>query len=32
MYVDFAKKYPDNNDLRIVASGSIEEVLEFVRK
>lgn len=32
MYVNFAEKYPDNNDLRIVASGTIEEVLEYVRK
>lgn len=32
MYIDFALKYPENNDLRIVASGTIEEVLEFVRK
>lgn len=32
MYVDFAMKYPDNNDLRIIASGMIKEVLEFVRK
>ena len=32
MYVDFAMKYPNNNDLRIVASGTIEEVLQYVRK
>lgn len=32
MYIDFAMKYSENNDLRIVASGTIEEVLEFVRK
>lgn len=32
MYVDFAMKYPINNDLRIVASGTIEEVLQYVRK
>ena len=32
MYIDFAVKHPDNKDLRIVASGTIEEVLDFVRK
>lgn len=32
MYIDFAMKHSENNDLRIVASGTIEEVLEFVRK
>lgn len=32
MYVDFAVKHPDNKDLQIVASGTIEEVLDFVRK
>lgn len=31
-YIDFAMKHSENNDLRIVASGSIEEVLDFVRK
>lgn len=32
MYIDFAMKHSENNDLRIVSSGTIEEVLEFVRK
>ena len=32
MYIDFAMKHSENNDLRIVASGTIKEVLEFVRK
>ena len=32
MYIDFAMKHSENNDLRIVASGTIEEVLEFIRK
>lgn len=32
MYIDFAIKHSENNDLRIVASGTIEEVLDFVRK
>lgn len=32
MYIDFAMKHSENNDLQIVASGTIEEVLEFVRK
>ena len=32
MYIDFAMKHSENNDLRIVVSGTIEEVLEFVRK
>lgn len=32
MYIDFAMKHSENNDLRIVTSGTIEEVLEFVRK
>lgn len=32
MYIDFVKKYPDNNDLRIIASGTIDEVLEYIRK
>ena len=32
MYIDFAMKHCENNDLRIVASGTIEEVLDFVRK
>ena len=32
MYIDFAMKHSENNDLRIVASGTIEEVLEFVGK
>lgn len=31
-YIDFAMKHSENNDLRIVASGAIEEVLDFVRK
>lgn len=31
-YIDFAMKYSENNDLRIVSSGTIDEVLEFVRK
>lgn len=31
-YIDFAMKYSENNDLRIVTSGTIEEVLDFVRK
>ena len=31
-YIDFAMKHSENNDLRIVVSGTIEEVLEFVRK
>ena len=32
MYIDFAMKHSENNDLRIVASGTIDEVLEFIRK
>ena len=32
MYIDFAMEHSENNDLRIVASGTIEEVLDFVRK
>lgn len=32
MYIDFAMKHSENKDLRIVVSGTIEEVLEFVRK
>lgn len=32
MYIDFAMKHSENNDLRIVVSGTIEEVLDFVRK
>ena len=32
MYIDFAMKHYENNDLRIVVSGTIEEVLDFVRK
>lgn len=32
MYIDFVMKHSENNDLRIVASGTIEEVLDFVRK
>ena len=32
MYIDFAMKHSENNDLRIVTSGTIEEVLDFVRK
>lgn len=32
MYIDFAMKHSDNNDLRIVTSGTIEEVLQYVRK
>ena len=32
MYIDFAMKHSENNDLRIVSSGTIEEVLDFVRK
>lgn len=32
MYIDFAMKHSDNNDLRIITSGTIEEVLEFTRK
>ena len=32
MYIDFAMKHSENNDLRIVSSGTIDEVLEFVRK
>ena len=31
-YIDFAMKHSENNDLRIVASGTIDEVLDFVRK
>ena len=31
-YIDFAMKHSENNDLRIVVSGTIEEVLDFVRK
>ena len=30
-YINFATEYPENNDLRIVRSGSIDEVLDFVR-
>lgn len=32
MYIDFAMKHSENKDLRIVVSGTIEEVLDFVRK
>lgn len=32
MYIDFAMKHSENNDLRIITSGSIDEVLDFVRK
>ena len=32
MYIDFVMKHSENNDLMIVVSGTIEEVLEFVRK
>ena len=32
MYIDFVMKHSENKDLRIVVSGTIEEVLEFVRK
>ena len=32
MYIDFAMKHSENNDLRIVTSGTIDEVLDFVRK
>lgn len=32
MYIDFAMKHSENNDLRIISSGTIEEVLDFVRK
>lgn len=32
MYINFAMKHSRNSDLRIVASGTIEEVFEFVRK
>ena len=32
MYIDFAMKHSENNDLRIVASGTIDEVLQYVRK
>lgn len=32
MYIDFALKYPENNDLRIVTSGMAEDVLNYVRK
>ena len=32
MYIDFAMKHSENNDLRIVSSGTIDEVLDFVRK
>lgn len=32
MYIDFAMKHSENNDLRIVTSGTIEEVLQYVRK
>lgn len=32
MYIDFAMKHSENNDLRIVASGTIEEVFGFVRE
>lgn len=31
-YIDFTMKHSENNDLRVVASGTIEEVLNFVRK
>ena len=31
MYIDFAMKHSENNDLRIVASGTIEEVLQYIR-
>ena len=31
MYINFAMEHSDNNDLRIVRSGSIDEVLDFVR-
>lgn len=31
-YIDFALKYPENNDLRIVARGMAEDVLNYVRK
>ena len=32
MYIDFTMKHLENNDLRIVSSGTIEEVLDFVGK
>ena len=32
MYIDFAMKHSENNDLRIVSSGTIDEVLDFLRK
>ena len=32
MYIDFAMKHSENNDLRIVVNGTIEEILDFVRK
>lgn len=31
-FIQFVKDHPENKELRIVASGTIEEVLEFVRK
>ena len=31
MYINFAMEHSENNDLRIVASGSIDELLDFVR-
>ena len=30
-YINFATEYPENNDLRIVRSGSIDDLLDFVR-
>ena len=31
MYIDFAMKHSENNDLRIISSGTIEEVLQYIR-
>lgn len=32
MYFDFAEKYPNNNDLQIVKRGSLEDILQYMRK
>ena len=31
MFLEWAEKYPDNNDLRIVRRGTMEEILQYIK-
>lgn len=30
-YIEFARKYPDNNDLKIIYTGKLEEILQYIK-